>query len=147
MSSSPRSCRAFRSISLRSISVRGSVVNLLFYLVDQLLRGCQSMDNQVQASGAKSRSSSNPAFCTTFFFSGSAGFGTWRIFVPLFSATYRLFSIFLLFLNFRTFCLWILYILFTLILLRHQGRVFYYCGLSILCLPFVSLRQKGGVIC
>jgi hypothetical protein len=49
MSSSPRSCRAFRSISLRSVSVRGSVINFLFYLADQLLRGCQSADNQFQA--------------------------------------------------------------------------------------------------
>jgi hypothetical protein len=30
-------------------SVKGSVVNLLSYLADQLLRGCQSADNQVQA--------------------------------------------------------------------------------------------------
>jgi hypothetical protein len=29
--------------------------------------------------------------------------------------------------------------------LRHQGGVFYYYGLSILCLPFVPLRQKGGL--
>jgi hypothetical protein len=49
MSYSSRLCRAFRSISLRSISVRGSVENLLFYLPDQLLKGCQSADNQVQA--------------------------------------------------------------------------------------------------
>jgi len=60
-----------------------------------------------------------------------------------FSATSKLFSIFLLFLDFRTYCLWIFYTLFTLILLRHQGGVF--DGFSILCLPFVLLRQKGGV--
>jgi hypothetical protein len=35
--------------SLRFASIRGSVVNLLIYLADQLLRGCQSADNQVQA--------------------------------------------------------------------------------------------------
>jgi len=35
--------------------------------------------------------------------------------------------------------------MFTLVLLRHQGGVFYYYGLSILCLPFVHLRQKWGV--
>jgi hypothetical protein len=29
--------------------------------------------------------------------------------------------------------------------LRHQGRVFYECSFSIHCLPFVLLRQKGGV--
>jgi hypothetical protein len=49
MRSSSHSCRALRSISLKSVSVRGSVVNLLYYLPDQLLRGCQSADNQVQA--------------------------------------------------------------------------------------------------
>jgi hypothetical protein len=35
--------------SLGSLSVRDSVVNLLSYLTDQLLRGCQSADNQFQA--------------------------------------------------------------------------------------------------
>jgi hypothetical protein len=35
--------------SLRSASVRRSVVNLLIYLADQLLRGFQSADNQFQA--------------------------------------------------------------------------------------------------
>jgi hypothetical protein len=49
MSFFPSSCIAFRSISLRSASVRDSVVNLLIYLADQLLRGCQSADNQFQA--------------------------------------------------------------------------------------------------
>jgi hypothetical protein len=44
------SCIAFRSILLRFVSARGSVVNLLFYLADQLLIGCQSADNQVQLS-------------------------------------------------------------------------------------------------
>jgi hypothetical protein len=77
--------------------------------------------------------------------SGSAGFGTWRIFVPLFWATCRLFSSFLLFWILEPFCLWILYTLFTLVLLRYQGGVFWYCGLSILCLPFVPLRQKWRV--
>jgi len=37
---SPSSCRVFHSIFLRSVLVRGSVVNLLIYLADQLLRGC-----------------------------------------------------------------------------------------------------------
>jgi len=45
----PSLCIAFRSISLRSTSVRGSVVNLLIYLADQLLKGYQSADNQFQA--------------------------------------------------------------------------------------------------
>jgi hypothetical protein len=49
MSYSSRSCRAFRSISLRFMSVRGLLENLLFYLADQLLKGCQSTDNQIQA--------------------------------------------------------------------------------------------------
>jgi hypothetical protein len=75
-------------------------VNLLIYLADQLLRGCQSADNQFQAlqnqetevffsprflaSRTRSQSSTNPTFCTDFFplldFSGLAGFGTRRIF-------------------------------------------------------------------
>jgi len=38
-------------------------------------------------------------------FSGSIGFGTWRIFVPLFWATCRLFSRFLLFWILECFCL------------------------------------------
>jgi hypothetical protein len=37
-----------------------------------------------------------------------------------------------------------IYTMFTLVLLRHQEGAFYYCGLSILCLPFVLLRQKRG---
>jgi hypothetical protein len=49
MSSSSCSYRAFHSISLISISARDSVVNLFIYLADQLLRGCQSADNQFQA--------------------------------------------------------------------------------------------------
>jgi hypothetical protein len=32
-----------------SVSVRGSMANLLIYLADQLTRGFQSADNQVQA--------------------------------------------------------------------------------------------------
>jgi hypothetical protein len=80
------------------------------------------------ASGARSRSSSNPAFYTVFSplfdFSSSTGFGTWRIFVPLFWATCRLFSSFLLSWILERFRLWILYTLFTLVMLRHQGAVF-----------------------
>jgi len=34
MSCSPYSCRVFRSISLRFVLVRGSVVNLHLYLAD-----------------------------------------------------------------------------------------------------------------
>jgi hypothetical protein len=87
--------------------------NLHIYLADQFLKGSQSADNQFQAlqnqatesfsvygtwlQRARSRSSTNPSFCTDFSpslaFNGLAGFGTWRIFVPLFWATCRLFSI------------------------------------------------------
>jgi hypothetical protein len=45
----PSLCIAFGSISLISTSVRGSMMNLLIYLADQLLWACQSADNQVQA--------------------------------------------------------------------------------------------------
>jgi len=91
----------------------------------------------------------------TFAFSGSVGFGTWRIFVPssiscftncwLFGLLADTSLLSLLLLDFRTFCLWILYTFFTLFLFRHQEGVFYSCRFSILCLPFVLLRQKGGV--
>ncbi len=49
MSFFPELMQSLLQHSLRSVSVRGSVVNLLIYLVDQLLKGCQSVDNQVQA--------------------------------------------------------------------------------------------------
>jgi hypothetical protein len=111
------------------------------------------------ASRARSQSRTNLALCTdlspSLGFSGSTGFGTWRILVPLSVSCFTNFWLFgpranssllsLLFLDFRTFCLWILYTLFTLVLLRHQGGVFYNSGFSILCLPFVLLRQKDGV--
>jgi hypothetical protein len=71
------------------------------------------------------RSSSNPAFYTVFSplldFSGPAGFGTWRIFVPLFWATCRLSSSFLLFWILELFC--------------H--------GFYILCLPLFCWDIKG----
>jgi hypothetical protein len=58
------------------------------------------------ATWARSRSSTNPAFYMDFFplldFSGSMGFGTWRIFVPLFWVTCRLFY-FPFVLDYRTF--------------------------------------------
>jgi hypothetical protein len=140
------------------------VVNLLIYLADQLLRGCQSADNQFQAlqnqatevyfslwfpaSGARSLSSTNPAFCTDFSpllaFSGSAEFGTWRIFVPLFWATCRLFSIIPIVLDFRMFLFVIFYTLFALVLLRHEGGILW-LRFSYFILSFVLLRQKGGV--
>jgi len=94
--------------------------NLHIYLADQFLKGSQSADNQFQAlqnqatesfsvygtwlQRARSRSSTNPSFCTDFSpslaFNGLAGFGTWRIFVPLFWATCRLFSIIPIFFGF-----------------------------------------------
>jgi len=103
------------------------------------------------ASRASSRSSPNPAFYTVFSplldFSGWAGFGTWRIFVPLFWATCRLFSSFLLFWILEPFCLWTLYTLFTLVLLRHQWGLFYYCGPSHTLFYPLSLWDKRGSIC
>jgi hypothetical protein len=124
---SPSSCIAFRSSPSNLHQSEVQWWNLLSYLADQLLRGCQSADKLVQAlqnqsdwrlfspwlpaSGARSRSSTNPAvtdFSPLLDFSGSAGFGIWRISVPLFWATYRLFSSFLLFWILERFCIWIL---------------------------------------
>jgi hypothetical protein len=45
----PSSCRVFVTSSSKSALVRGSVVNLLIYLADQLLKGYQFVDNQFQA--------------------------------------------------------------------------------------------------
>jgi hypothetical protein len=139
----PAHTESFVTFSSRSALARNSVVNLLYCLADHLFRGFHFMDDQFQArrlkwlklfslcfpaSGARSRSVSNPAFYTVFSplldFSGSSGFGTWRIFVPLFLATCRPFSSFLLLWILECFCLWILYTLFTLVLLRYQGGVF-----------------------
>jgi hypothetical protein len=105
------------TFSSRSVPARDSGLNLLYHLADHLSRGFLSTNDQFRArrlkwvklfslwfpdSGARSRSSSNPAFYMVFSplldFNGSAGFDTWRIFVPLFWATSRLFSSFLLFL-------------------------------------------------
>lgn len=49
MSFFPQLMQSLPQHSLISVSVRGSVVNPLIYLADQLLRGCQSVDNQFQA--------------------------------------------------------------------------------------------------
>jgi hypothetical protein len=140
-------------------------VNLLIYLADQLLRGCQSADNQFQAlqnqatevyfslwfpaSGARSLSSTNPAFCTDFSpllaFSGSAEFGTWRIFVPLFWATCRLFSIIPIVLDFRTFLFVnFLYSVYPCPVETSRGSILW-LWFSYSVLPFALLRQKGGV--
>jgi hypothetical protein len=79
------------------------VLNLLFYLADRLLRGCQSADNQVQPlqnqaiGGFPIDGSKLPdleaeivqiqPFCTAFSpildFNGSTGFGARRIFLFL----------------------------------------------------------------
>jgi hypothetical protein len=140
------------------------VENLLIYLADQLLRGCQFVNNQFQSLQnqateffffslwflipGSSRSSTNPAFCTDFSslldFSGSAGFSTWRIFVPLFWATCRLFSIIPIVLDFRMFLFVIFYTLFALVLLRHEGGILW-LRFSYFILSFVLLRQKGGL--
>jgi hypothetical protein len=73
---------------------------------------CRFFSLWFPASWARSWSSINLAFYMDFYplldFSGSAGFGTWRISVPLFWATCRLFSILLLFWILESFCLWIL---------------------------------------
>jgi hypothetical protein len=88
-------------------------VNLLIYLVDHLLRGCQSADNQFQALqnqttkdysvyGSQLPEIEAEAAQTQLFirislrhllFSGSARFSSLSIFVHLFWATSRLFSI------------------------------------------------------
>jgi hypothetical protein len=84
------------------------MVNLLIYLADQLLRGCQSADNQFQAlqnqeiEGLSVHGSRLPEI------EAKVAFGTWMIFVSLFWATCRLFSIFLFFWILEHFCLWIL---------------------------------------
>jgi hypothetical protein len=80
------------------------VVNHFIYLADQLLRGCQSANNQFQAlqnqttegfsvygswlPKLEAKLAQIQLFCMDFSlslaFSGSAGFGTWRMFVHLF---------------------------------------------------------------
>jgi hypothetical protein len=83
---------------------------------------------ELEAKVVQIQLSSNPTFYKVLTplldLSGLAGFGTWRIFVPLFWATCILFSSFLLFWILERFCLWILYTLFSIVLLRYQGRVF-----------------------
>jgi hypothetical protein len=74
------------------------MVTHLSYLADQLLRGCQSADNQFQAlqnqeiEGFLVRGSRLPELeaevvqiqlFIRFALRGSARFGTWRIFIPL----------------------------------------------------------------
>jgi len=140
------------------------MVNLLRYLVDQLLRGCQFADNQFQAlqnqeiedfSVHRSQLPELEAevvqihlfiqISLRYLISVDQQDLVFGGFLFLW-ATCSLFSIFLLFRILECFCVWILYTLFTLVLFRHQGGVFYYCGLFKLCLPFVPLRQKRGSI-
>jgi hypothetical protein len=140
-------------------------VNLLIYLADQLLRGCQSADNQFQAlqnqkiEGFSVHGSRLPKLeaevvqvqlfiriSLCYLISVDQQDLVLRGFLFLSFGPLADSSLFSYCFGFqRRFCLWILYTLFTLVLLRHQGGVFCYCGLSILCLPFVPLRQKGGV--
>jgi hypothetical protein len=127
MSFFPSSCRAFCSIPsyLHQLEVQWWISSFILQtscLKDVNLwitssRLCKNKRLKTfrpwfPASWARSRSSTNPAFYTDFSplldFSGSAGFGTWRIFVPLFWATCRLFSIFLLFRILERFFLWII---------------------------------------
>jgi hypothetical protein len=79
-------------------------------------------------------------FSPVLDFTGSAGFDTWRIYVPLFWATCRLFFIFLLFWTFRTFLSVDIITLFNLVLLRHLGGVIFgVFPFSYSVLPFIPL--------
>jgi len=162
----PSSCIAFRNIFLKSVSVRDSVVNLLIYLADQLLRGCQSADNQFQAfqnqatEGFSVYSSQLPEL--------EAEVGQIHLFVRI--SLRHLFSVdqqdlvlgWFLFLSFGATCIhFSLSLLFFWILELFVWNFIYSvypCPVetlrgSILCLwffytlfPFVLLRQKGGSI-
>jgi hypothetical protein len=139
-------------------------VNLLIYLADQLLKGCQSADNQVQAlqnqatEGFSVHGSRLPELeaevvqiqlfmrvSLRYLISvDQQGFGTWRIFfVPLFWATCRLFSSFLLIWILESFLSVDIITLFTLVLLRPLGGVilFQLCSFLTLC-PFVTKRGE-----
>jgi hypothetical protein len=96
-------------------------VNLLSYLAYQLLRGCQSADNQCQALQNQEIEDLLVHGSRTMFldFSGLAGFDTWRIYVPLFWATYRVFSSFLSIRILEHFLSVDIITLFTLVLMRH----------------------------
>jgi hypothetical protein len=114
-------------------------VNLLFYLADQLLRGCQSANIQVQAlqnqategfpiHGSRLQDLEAKVVQIQPFVRLSLRYlisvdkrdsVLGGFFAPLFRATCRLFSFFLLFWIIEHFCLWILYTLFTLVMLRH----------------------------
>jgi hypothetical protein len=141
------------TFSSRSALTRDSGVNLLYLLADHLSRGFLSVDDfsvyGFPASGARSRSSSNPARYTVFSplldFSGSAGFGTWRIFVSLFWVTCRLFSSFLLFWVLERF--WSMdfkYFVYPCSIETSRGSILILWSFYTY-LPFVPLRQKLGV--
>jgi hypothetical protein len=137
----PSSCRAFRSIplDLHQFEVQWWLSSVIFQtscLEDVNLRipvsgFAKSIDWRIfsswfPASRARSQSSTNPAF-TDFSllldFSGLAGFGTWRIYVPRFLATCKIFSIFLLFWILESFfCLWILLLCLPLYFLDFEGE-------------------------
>jgi hypothetical protein len=89
------------------------------------------------ASRARSRSSTNPTYCTdlspSLDFSGSVGFGTWRIFVHFTISCFTNFWLFGLLAD--TSLLSLLFFILELFI----------CDFLIICLPFVLLRQKGGV--
>jgi hypothetical protein len=166
MSFFPISCKAFRSIPsyLHQLEVQWWISSFILQtscLEDVNLqitrfRLCKIKWLKVfnpwsPASWARSRSSTNPAFYTDFSplldFSGSVGFDTWRIYVPLFWATCRLFSIFLLFWILERFWSLGIITLFTPVLLRHLGGVIFVWFFLLLCstlCPFVT--KKGGVI-
>jgi hypothetical protein len=150
------------------------MVNLLIYLADQLLRGCQSADNQFLAS--QNQETEGFSVHGSQLLEIGAGVAQIQLFVrtslrlllsvdqsDLLLGGFSFLSLLVVLqtsgllghlqtllyfpfvLDYITFLSVVLYTLFTLVLSRHQGGVFYYCGLSILCLPFVPLRQKGGV--
>jgi hypothetical protein len=102
------------------------------------------------ASWARSQSSTNPTFYTDFSllldFSGSSGFDTWRIYVPLFWATCRLFFIFLLSWILERFLSVDIITLFTLVLLKPLGGVIFVWSFFLLCFtlfPFVTKKESN----
>jgi len=158
---SPSSCRAFHSIpsDLHQFEVQWWLSSVILQKDVNLgitsFRLCKIKRLKVlspwfPASWARSRSSTNPAFYTDFSplldFSGSAGFGTWRIFVPLFWATCRLFSISLLFQILERFYLWILLLCLPLSFWDTYGSNFCMVFLLTLFYPLSFCDKKGGVI-
>jgi hypothetical protein len=142
------------------------VVNLLIYLADQLLRGCQSADNQVQAlqnqatAGFSVRGSRLPELeaevvqiqlfiwiSLCYLISVDQRDLVLEGFLFLSFGPCRLFSIFLLFWFLKSFLSVDIITLFTLVLLKHQGGVLYCAVLVILCFTLCPSVTKMGSIC